>query len=87
MSPWFPAFDGLSQEDIAAIRLRFKQTFSGDVGESVLASILGILGFFSPGETIQDLERQNAAKEILYLCGAWDEGIDIDIVRKLIGGK
>lgn len=87
MSPWFPAFDCLTPEEITAIRLKFQQVFRGDVGESVLASILGILGFFSPGETERDLERQNAAKEILYLCGAWDEEIDIDIVRKLMGGR
>lgn len=87
MSPWFPAFDGLSEDDVKQIRLRFQQTFRGEVGESVLASILGILGFFSPGLDEKDLERQNAAKEILYLCGAWDDGIDIEIVRKLMGGK
>lgn len=84
---WFPEFDGYTKQELDKIRLEFRSVFSSEIGQRVLASILGVLRFYSTAETEEERVLQNAAKKILYLSGAWDEGKEIKILNSLLNGR
>ena len=86
---WFPEFDELERhnpQEAARIKDGFKQVFSSPIGQEVLTSILSLCKFYSQADRPEDMELQNTAKKILYLCGIWEDGKELKIVNKLFRG-
>jgi len=89
MKRWFPEFEELerrSPEEARRIKAAFRQLFSTQMGQEVLTSILSLCKFYSQADRPEDMELQNTGKKILYLCGIWEDGKELMIVNKLLGG-